>query len=68
MVGDVGRAGDVLHARVHDRDKTFGVLEDLKIQMVNESLTVAKNVGDSEGWDSVPWEALMSELVHAKTD
>jgi hypothetical protein len=67
MVGDVGRTEDSLRGHFHDRDKSSGLREDLKVSMVDDALAVAQQVGDSEGWDSVPWEQLLRDVVHAKT-
>jgi hypothetical protein len=37
--------------------------EDMHIQWVEDAVTVAKTLGEEDGWDKSPWEALLTELV-----
>ncbi len=37
--------------------------EDMHIQWVEDAVTVAKNLGEEDGWDHSPWEDLLGELV-----
>jgi hypothetical protein len=38
-------------------------LEDVKIQWVENAVAVAKGLGEEDGWDQSPWEALLVELI-----
>jgi hypothetical protein len=48
---------------------SFGVvgkpepLEDVRIQWVENAVAVAKRIGEDDGWDHSPWEALLTELI-----
>jgi hypothetical protein len=37
--------------------------EDMHIQWVEDAVTVAKNLGEEDGWDHSPWESLLHELI-----
>ncbi len=37
--------------------------EDMHIQWVEDSIAVAKALGEEDGWDKSPWEDLLGELV-----
>ena len=37
--------------------------EDMHIQWVEDAVTVAKNLGEEDGWEHSPWEALLDELI-----
>jgi hypothetical protein len=37
--------------------------EDVHIQWVEDAVTVAKTLGEEDGWDKSPWEALLAELI-----
>ena len=36
---------------------------DIEIQWVDDAAAIAASVGRESGWDSVPWEALLTELL-----
>jgi hypothetical protein len=38
-------------------------LQDVRIQWVENVVAVAKRIGEDEGWDHSPWEALLTELI-----
>jgi hypothetical protein len=38
-------------------------LEDVRIQWVNNAVAVAERLGDDDGWDHSPWQALLQELI-----
>ena len=37
--------------------------EDMHIQWVEDAVTVAKNLGEEDGWDHSPWEDLLEDLI-----
>jgi hypothetical protein len=37
--------------------------EDVRIQWVDEAVEVARRIGEEEGWEHAPWEALLDELI-----
>ena len=37
--------------------------EDIHIQWVEDAVAVAKTLGEEDGWEKSPWEALLGELV-----
>jgi hypothetical protein len=37
--------------------------EDVHIQWVEDAVIVAKTLGEEDGWDKSPWEALLAELI-----
>jgi hypothetical protein len=39
-------------------------LEDVKIEWTQEAVTIAKAIGEEDGWDASPWESLLVELIH----
>jgi hypothetical protein len=41
--------------------------DDIHIQWVEDAVAVAKTLGEEDGWDKSPWEALLSELVEMDT-
>ena len=38
-------------------------LKDIEIEWVEDAIEVAKLVGEADGWDHAPWEALLVELI-----
>jgi hypothetical protein len=40
--------------------------EDMHIQWVEDAISVAKELGEEDGWDKSPWEELLGELVRMK--
>jgi hypothetical protein len=49
---------------------SFGVvgkpepLEDVRIQWVENAVAVARRLGEDDGWENSPWEALLIELIN----
>jgi len=43
------------------------VIEDVKIQWTEDAVAVAKALGEEDGWDRSPWEALLVELIGIDT-
>jgi hypothetical protein len=43
------------------------VIEDVKIQWTEDAVAVAKALGEEDGWDRSPWEALLAELIGIDT-
>jgi hypothetical protein len=41
-------------------------LEDVRIQWVENAVAVAKRLGEDDGWENSPWEALLTELIDYK--
>jgi hypothetical protein len=41
----------------------IGPGEDIEIQWVDDAVAVAKAEGERAGWDSVPWEDLLTEML-----
>jgi hypothetical protein len=37
--------------------------EDIHIQWVEDAVSVAKTLGEEDGWEKSPWEALLGQLV-----
>ncbi len=37
--------------------------EDIHIQWVEDAVTVAKTLGEDDGWDKSPWEDLLGDLI-----
>ena len=37
--------------------------EDIHIQWVEDAVTVAQTLGEEDGWEKSPWQALLSELI-----
>jgi hypothetical protein len=40
-----------------------GSLQDTKIQWTEDAVAVARALGEQDGWDASPWEALLVELI-----
>jgi hypothetical protein len=38
-------------------------IEDVRIEWVENAVAVARRLGDDDGWDSSPWEALLTEMI-----
>jgi hypothetical protein len=38
-------------------------VEDVRIQWVENAVAVAKRLGEEDGWENSPWEALLVELI-----
>ena len=45
----------------------LGPLEDIKIQWTEDAVAVANALGEEDGWDHSPWEALLVELIGTDT-
>lgn len=43
----------------------IGPGKDVELQWVDRAVAVAKETGTSLGWDEVPWQALLEELVES---
>lgn len=41
----------------------IGPGEDIEIQWVDDAVAIAKTEGQRAGWDSVPWEDLLKEML-----
>jgi hypothetical protein len=41
----------------------FGAFEDVEIQWTDDAVAIAKAEGERVGWDSVPWEKLLKEML-----
>ena len=37
--------------------------QDVRIQWIEDAVAVAKNVGETDGWDHAPWEDLLVSLI-----
>jgi len=46
-----------------DQGATHHPGEDVRIQWVEDAVAVAKTLGEEDGWDKSPWEALLDELI-----
>jgi hypothetical protein len=44
-------------------DQKIGPGEDIELLWVEEATDVAKSAADKSGWDSVPWEELLQEVL-----
>lgn len=42
-------------------------LEDVRIEWVQEAVTVARRLGEEDGWENSPWESLLVDLIEVKT-
>jgi len=42
-------------------------IEDLRIQLVENAVAVAKRLGDDDGWENSPWEPLLTEMIEYKS-
>ena len=38
-------------------------IEDVRIQWVENAVAVAKRLGEEDGWENSPWEALLAEMI-----
>ena len=38
-------------------------IEDVRIQWVDNAVAVAKRLGEEDGWENSPWEALLDEMI-----
>ena len=38
-------------------------IEDVRIQWVEDAVAVAKRLGEEDGWENSPWEALLTEMI-----
>jgi hypothetical protein len=43
-------------------------LEDVRILWVENAVAVAKRLGEEDGWENSPWEALLTQLIDCKDD
>jgi hypothetical protein len=41
-------------------------IEDVRIQWVENAVAIAEKLGEDDGWESSPWEALLTELIDYK--
>jgi hypothetical protein len=41
----------------------FGAGEDVEIQWVDDAVAIAKSEGERAGWNAVPWEDLLKEML-----
>jgi hypothetical protein len=41
-------------------------IEDIRIEWVEDAVAVAKRLGEEDGWENAPWEALLIELINFK--
>jgi hypothetical protein len=44
-------------------DQKIGPGEDIELLWVGEAVSVAKSAAEKSGWDSVPWETLLQEVL-----
>jgi hypothetical protein len=44
-------------------DQKIGPGEDIELLWVGEAVAVAKSAAEKSGWDSVPWQALVQDLL-----
>jgi hypothetical protein len=44
-------------------DQKIGPGEDIELLWVGEAIAVAKSAAEKSGWDSVPWQGLVQELL-----
>jgi hypothetical protein len=44
-------------------DQKIGPGEDIELLWVGEAVSVAKDAAEKSGWDSVPWEDLMQQVL-----
>lgn len=38
-------------------------LEGVRIEWVENAVAVAKRLGEDDGWENSPWEALLTEII-----
>jgi hypothetical protein len=41
-------------------------IENVRIQWVENAVAVAKRLGEDDGWENSPWEALLTEMIEYK--
>ena len=41
-------------------------IEDVRIEWVEDAVAVAKKLGEEDGWESSPWESLLTEMIDYK--
>jgi hypothetical protein len=41
-------------------------LEDVRIQWVDNAVAIAERLGEDDGWQNSPWQALLEELIDYK--
>jgi hypothetical protein len=41
-------------------------LEDVRIEWVENAVAIAQRLGEDDGWENSPWEALLTELIDYK--
>ena len=41
-------------------------IEDVRIAWVDNAVAVAKRLGEEDGWENAPWEALLTEMIEFK--
>ena len=41
-------------------------IEDVRIQWVENAVAVAKRLGEEDGWENSPWEALLAEMISSQ--
>jgi hypothetical protein len=63
---DFGVADAMPGSGTHHRVGKAEPIEDVRIQLVNNAVAVAKRLGEDDGWDNSPWEALLTELIDYK--
>jgi hypothetical protein len=44
-------------------DQKIGPGEDIELLWVGEAVSVAKGAAEKSGWDSVPWQGLLEEVL-----
>ena len=44
-------------------DQKIGPGEDIELLWVGEAVSVAKSAAEKAGWDNVPWERLVQEVL-----
>jgi hypothetical protein len=41
-------------------------IEDVRIEWVQDAVAVARRLGEEDGWENSPWEALLVEMIDVK--
>jgi len=44
-------------------DQKIGPGEDIELLWVGEAVSVAKSAAEKNGWDNVPWQGLLQEVL-----
>jgi hypothetical protein len=65
---DFGLADAIPLSGTHHAVGKAEPLEDVRIQWVEDAVAVAKTLGEEDGWQHSPWEALLTELIEYKKD